>query len=56
MSLKARHDDISDGTVWFNMEEKLERGRKLYLLTPQQLIKLKYAFDSHHRQGTPIFH
>lgn len=56
MSVKARHEDISDGTIWFAIEEKLDRGHKLHLLTPQQLIKLKFAFDGHKKQGTPLFH
>ena len=54
--MKARHDGVSDGTIWFAIEEKLERGHKLHHLNPQQLIKLKYAFDGHAKQGTPLFH
>jgi hypothetical protein len=34
----------------------LGRGNKLYLLSPEELIKLKYAFDGHVKYGTPLFH
>lgn len=56
ISLKARHDNITDGIIWFSIENKLERGHKLHLFEPDQLIRLKYAFDGQTKFGTPVFH
>ena len=55
LCLKARQDG-APGEVWFAIEERLARGNKLYLLTSEQLIKLKYAFEGHVKAGTPLFH
>jgi hypothetical protein len=42
--------------LWFAIEERFERGKKLYLLNSGELIKLKFAFDGDTKYGTPTFH
>jgi|688.fasta_scaffold255501_2 hypothetical protein len=56
ISLKARNDNIEDGRIWFAIEQRIDRGKKLNLFTHTDLIKLKYSFDGHRKFGTPIFH
>ena len=54
LCLKARQDG-APGEIWFAIEERLARGNKLYLLTSEQLLKMKYAFEGHSKAGTPGF-
>ena len=56
LSVAARHQNVEDGEIWFQIEAALGRGRKLYLLSPEELIRLKWAFDNRTKYGTPTFH
>lgn len=56
ISLAARKQGVSDRGVWFAIEEGLGRGKKLYLLSSEELVWLKWAFDGQQKQGTPVFH
>lgn len=56
ISLKARKEGQLDGSLFFAIETRFDRGHKLHLLNSDELIKLKYAFDEHQKYGTPIFH
>jgi len=47
---------MGDREIWYQIEDKLGRGKKLYLLSSEELVKLKWAFDNKNKQGTPIFH
>ena len=56
LSILARRQELEDKELWFKIEEGLGRGKKLYLLNSEELVKLKWAFDNKVKQGTPIFH
>lgn len=56
LAVAARHQEVADGEIWFQIESALGRGRKLYLLSSEELIRLKWAFDNRTKYGTPAFH
>lgn len=54
--MAARWQGLEDKEIWYWIEEGLQRGKKLYLLSSEELLKLKWAFDGEPKQGTPLFH
>lgn len=56
LSVAARHQEIANGEIWFQIEHGFQRGKNLYHLSSEELVKLKWAFDHKIKQGTPVFH
>lgn len=56
LSLAARGQGVEDKVLWYAIESGFQRGKKLYLLSTEELVRLKWAFDGKTKQGTPIFH
>lgn len=56
LTLAARNQGVEDMALWYAIENGFQRGKKLYLLSPEELVRLKWAFDGKLKQGTPVFH
>jgi hypothetical protein len=56
-AVAARRQEGTEGELWFAIEEGFKRGKALYLLSSEELVRLKWAFEGQGgKQGTPQFH
>ena len=56
VSQRARWQDMHDANYWWAIQEGFERGMVFHKLSPQELIKIKWAFCGAKKFGTPQFH